>query len=130
MSNIVGELSAIQLEKHGITQQQVNVIRNKIVEVIRTGNEVAKLVSVAMRVFAGERVAPGKKLPGLVTHVFENSSAAEQLSHGLGRQPIGYLVLRRYPLGQVADAALEDWNPLTAFLQSDTAGLRVTVLFF
>lgn len=128
--HIVGEPTSINVGSTGLTQAQVSSIRSKLVEVVRATNSVGALVSVAMRVFAGERVQPGRKLPGLVVHTFAEAGVAEEVSHGLNRYPIGYLVLRRYPVGAIGDGAPENWNPLTASLQTDTAGLTCTVLFF
>ena len=126
----VGEPPIISVGNDGrLSQAQVNQLRSKIVELVRTVNALASLVSIGVRLLSGYRVQPGTKLPGLVVHTFA-TGAPEEVSHGLGRYPIGYLVLRRYPIGQVADASPEDWNPLTAWLQTDVAGLTVTVLFF
>lgn len=127
----VGEPPIISVGNDGrLSQAQVNQLRSKIVELVRTVNALASLVSIGVRLLSGYRVQPGTKLPGLVVHTFVGSSGPEEVSHGLGRYPIGYLVIRRYPNGNVGDGAPEEWNPLTAWLQTDVAGLTVTVLFF
>lgn len=129
---IIGELERFDVNGNGLSQAQVNRFRDTFQKLIKNVNTLAAGVSVAFRLFAGEKPKPGvgNKLPGLVQGLTFTSTDPVEVAHGLGRYPNGYLILRKYPGGDVFDASPQEWNPTTAFLQTDSPGLTVTVLFF
>lgn len=128
----LGEIERIEISDGKITQAQSNRIRDTIVKLTRNVNTLAAGVSTAFRVFAGEKPKPGTgtKLPGLVAGIAFPTTAPVEIAHGLGRYPNGYIVIRKYPGGDIFDASPQEWNPTTAFLQTDSPGLTATVLFF
>ncbi len=129
--NPIGELSKIAVDKGAIRDDQVEMIRTKINQVVAGVNRTGFLAeSTAIRAISGEERGAPTSPRGRTRHTFTNASTAEEIPHGLGKVPDGYIVVRRYPLGTVADAALADWNQKTAWLQTDTAGLTVTILWF
>ena len=112
-------------------QDKVETIRRKLIELARGLNRFVWLTtSTAIRVLSGE-LGNSPQLPqGMTLYTFAAAAGGEEVAHGLDRVPTGYLVIRRYPMGQVADANLSDWNSRTVWLQTDQAGLQVTLLFF
>lgn len=127
--NPVTEIASISAEPW--TQGKVEALRLKLIELAHGLNQLVSVTtSTASRVISGE-LGNSPKLPqGMTAYTFAGASVAEEVPHGLGRVPTGYLVIRRYPLGQVADANLASWNSRTVWLQTDKAGLSVTLLFF
>lgn len=127
----VSQIAQILLGASGWTQQQVETLRNKINELATAVNDSYHAsVSTAMKVLSGE-LGNAPSLPqGMTRFTFTAAATPYEVSHGLDRVPTGYLVIRSYPAGNVADASLDQWNAKTAWLQSDSAGLTVTLLFF
>lgn len=113
------------------TQDKVDLFRARINEIIAAVNETYyPSNSQAVKVLSGA-VTIGPTPPKATSkHTFAAASSPEEIAHGLTRVPTGYLVIRCYPIGKVADASLDQWNAKTVFLQADTPGLTVTLLFF
>ena len=127
----ISDIGPIVVGPHGWTQAQVELVRTKLIELARGVNQfVALSTSTAIRVLSGELGNSPVAPRGMTKHVFTNAATAEEVAHGLDSVPTGYIVIRRYPSGTVADAALSDWNRRTVWLQSNLAGLSVTLLFF
>lgn len=126
----ISEMAKILVDAGVWRQEQVESLRAKVNEAIQVLNRVvSRTDSLAVRVLAGEVKNAPVTPQGMTTYTFAGVGA-EEVPHGLGRVPAGYLVIRRYPIGQVADASLADWNARTAWLQTDTPGLTITVLWF
>lgn len=131
MARTVSGLGAIFIARGGITQRQVDSIRDKIVELARAFNEISGLESSGTKLMAGER--PGLRaglFQGLGAHTFAAANTSEEVTHNLGRVPIGRLVLSQDAAGSIYDSDRANWNTKTAFLKSDASGLTATVLFF
>lgn len=129
--NPIGELPKIPVDRGQVREDQVELIRAKVNQLVAGVNRTASLLtSTAIKAISGEQRATPTSPRGRTQYTFLASSTPEEVAHGLGRVPDGYIIIRRYPLGTVADAALADWNTRTAWLQTDTPGLTVTILWF
>lgn len=53
---------------------------------------------------------------------------AIEVFHGLGRVPLGRIVLGQDAYGRVADTNLTGWGPEKVYFQSDVAGMTVKLL--
>ena len=126
----VSDIVKIDVNRTGLTQDQVEVVRTKINELAQAERTSPLLTSTALRVIGGQ-VSTGPTNPrGLTVYTFTTGNA-EEVPHGLDRVPCGYIVVRQYPqpAKPVADGALADWNTKTAWLVGE-AGLTITVVFF
>ncbi len=129
---VVAEIGPLNVDTKGLTQVQVELLRQKINELCKTLGLTAYVQdSTALKVLGGnQRNAP--VLPrGMTNYTFLATSTPEEVSHGLDRVPTGYLVIRAYPQPTVpiGDASLADWNTKTAWLSGE-AGVNVTILWF
>ena len=119
-----------QVEAAPWSQDKVEMVRRKLNELAGNLNTLLSIGnSICLRVLSGELRATPARSP-LKVHTFTGASVAEEVAHGLGFVPAGYLIVRSYPIGSVGDADLASWNTKTVFLQTDTPGLTVTLLFF
>lgn len=120
----MGDMPDISLIDGKLTEKMALTISSKIREMISRFNRGLSLGSGNSGYKAGNLDAQ------YVDLLFPAADTEVLIPHGLGRRPIGYVVVRRDRACSIYDSSAGSWGRDVLYLKSDTASASVRLLIW